>query len=549
MENIIKLSSLSEYATEVLRDCLDYIADHRIASSWAKNASGWQEQWNQSKFTGLFATCHALLLLTDYPDRYSEVIKEAVEEMKYMFDESKSYNVEPTDTKEEKKRKDRCKILLEQNFHTTLKAVYFLRTYENLTKKGIVISSEETFNKIITSAYEQVGLAFNEETGFFAPALDNNEDVSIQATSQAFVLMKDYWGANSPKVFKTKKELLNYIDNYISYSKKRQYQEKSKFEVYGIKTSFVSALNALSLTPDILTDEEREMICSAFFASLSDVDLRSGFAIKDSYSVPNTTLARDAYITNSRILYLNSVVQLIKNKFVPLNAIKYILDDIVEIIDTSKDKKRYLDWDSTPSFSHNLKALTVLKTFIDLFKEEQSDHVAYKISPHIPGSEYHSVDPTSVALFMSFSKDNSDDIQKDVQEVLSYIGFEVWWASKDSYDSLVVDNIFDRLSKSQFVIVECSERSANVMYEAGLAHGLGKPTLLCGCSNEVFPYESSELFNTCIFEPDGEINPPPYRDLQKGIANFIINKIDDFSLTDIQKRDFKQKAENFIKNH
>ena len=549
MEKILKLSSLVNYAENALIDCLDYIANKRIYSTWTQKHAGWQEQWNQSKFTGLYATCNALMLLIHYPDRYSNIILDAIEEMKYMFDCRINYNDLDSDSEEETKRKNRCRLLLEQNIHTTLKAVYFLRTYEALKFKGIEISEDKAFGDIIESIYAQIDSSFNVQTGHYVPALGNSTDVSILTTAQAFILMKDFYGEDSEKTIKTKHLFLHYVDAYINYNKKGQYRILNKFEIYKIKSSFVLALYALSSSVDLLSQEERERLADAFFSSMSDTDIRLGFSIKDSYSVPDTIMARDTYIADSRVLYLNATIQLMKNAIVPLNTIEYFFDDIVEIIDTCREKKQYLAWDSSPSFSHNIRGLTILKMMIDWLKDIENEYVACQISSRIQGGTPRALSPLSVVLFMSFSKDCTESIQDSVQEVLDFIGFDIWWATNDPYDALVVDNILEKLVKAQFAIIDCSDRSANVMYETGWAHGLGKPTLLCGLNNNVFPYEDSTISSTCLFEPNGEINPPPYRDLQKGIANYIIDNIHDFCLTNIQKSKIVDNAQTFIQTY
>ena len=79
------------------------------------------------------------------------------------------------------------------------------------------------------------------------------------------------------------------------------------------------------------------------------------------------------------------------------------------------------------------------------------------------------------------------------------MGLNLWCARNDAYDVSVMDSIWHRLNTAQIVIVDCTERSANVMYEAGLAHGLGKNVLLCGPCKDVFPYECEDQYNVCYY--------------------------------------------------
>ena len=61
-----------------------------------------------------------------------------------------------------------------------------------------------------------------------------------------------------------------------------------------------------------------------------------------------------------------------------------------------------------------------------------------------------------------------------------------------------------------------------------------------------FLMNKKDFFDSCIFDSDGEKNPPPYRDLQRGILDYIKNNIDTFSLTKKQKKHIIEKSENFI---
>ena len=545
MNNIIALTELKNNAIKALLCCLDYISQNTVQSSWTNKKSGWQEQWNQSKFTGLYGTCNAISLLIYYKDRYKTIIDSAMEDIKYLFDKNRTYDYNEGDTYDEKQRKDRCKILLEQNCHTTLKAVYFLRTIELLKANNEFKYNDVTMSKIIESVYNQLEDAFCEETGCFLPAVNNNTDNSPLTTMQAFMCMKDKWGKESDKTSKVKDVLLRFINDYVS-SAQDDINNMNKFARYSIKSNFVSAIYALSHSNDFLTKDDKKIIAAAFFISMNDREIRDGFLIKDSYTVPDTVLARDTYTADARLLYLKSAIQLMLSEIIPKMTFEFFIDDFIEIINTCNLKKQYLSWDSAPLFSHNIRGLSVLHDLIYLLNNISDDYTIYKVSSHFNKFEHPTIYPFNVVLFMSFSMRYTESVQDTVREVLEYLGFNIWWATNDPYDSFVVESILDRLSKAEFIIIDCSERSANVMYEAGLSHGLGKYTLLCGNNSSVFPYEDSTIFETCIFNSNGEENPPPYRDLQKGILKYVVTNINKFSLTSFQKERVIEKVNQFL---
>ena len=156
--------------------------------------------------------------------------------------------------------------------------------------------------KIIDSVYLQIESTYMED-GYFSPAVGNVTDNSILATIQAFMLMKNKWGMKDEKIQKTKDLLLSFIDDYILFMDNGYNSNKSKFDIYRIKSNFVAALYALSDFSQ-LSLEEIEKVVLSFFVSMNDQDIRKGFWIKDSYTVPDTILSRDTYIVDSRLLFL-----------------------------------------------------------------------------------------------------------------------------------------------------------------------------------------------------------------------------------------------------
>lgn len=545
MDKIFNTHDFEVSTENALLQGLDFIAKNRIYSAWTNRKTGWQEQWEQSKFSGLYATSNALSLLSNYPERYANVIKDACEELRFVFDDKIDYTPNCNDDKNEATRKERCRFLLAQNINTTLKAVYFLRTYNELLRRGFIISNEESFKEIINSAYKQVEDSYNDLTGMFSPAKNNTTDESMLTTMQAFILMKDLWKVTPERLVNIKKNFLMWLFDYKTKAESCDFSTDTKFERYAIKRNVVIALYALSYSLDLLTEDEKTLLRDVFYLTMHDNEIRNGILIKDSYTVPETMYARDTYITDSRILYLDSFIRLLHTEMLPCSVLEYFLDDFCEIIDTIKLKSQYINWDSSPSFSHNIKGLKVLYLLLQFIKEKPVEFIATKVTPQAVNNIHRYVNPKNVVLFMPFSKVYTNSFYYSVQEILSYVGFDVWCASNDPFDTFVMDSIWNRLSCAQFVIIDCSARGANVMYEAGLSHGLGKQVLLCGLDNNAFPYETDSDFDVCFYNSNGDENPPPYRDLQKGIIEFIKKHLDEFCIDPLNKESIIKKLNEF----
>lgn len=550
MKNIFRIQDLKQEAHTALICALDYIRENQLESVWTKRRCGWQELCANSKFSGLYATCNAIMLLLFNVDRYRDVICSASEELAYVYDTSKSYDAAPDDSEEEETRKKRCALLLKENCNITLKAVFFLRTYLALAMHNIQISPESKFQNIVDSALEQIEAAYDSQSGLFMPAKENHFDKSMMTTMYAFILMNDFRGTTAPETVNGIKLFLDMLDNYKKkYTSVRSYNI-SKFERYIDKRNAIIALYALAHSIQCLNKRDQELLREAWFITISDHEIRDGFLIKDSFLVPSTLFSRDQFQADSKVLYLEATVKLIEVNVLPFEVLECVIDDLVEIIDTVKEKKQYVAWDMAPSFSHNANGLMVLESLVRCLDCRPKFFSAIKIQPLALGRNNHyAIAPKSVVLFMPFRAPHTESFRSSVQEVLSEIGFSVWCASDDPYDALVMDHIWNRLCSAQFVIIDCTGRGANVMYETGVAHGLGKRVLLCGPNNNAFPYESSQDFDICIYDPDGDMNPPPFRDLQKGICKFIKKYMEEFCIAAPMSETMLKKLESFKKKN
>jgi len=53
----------------------------------------------------------------------------------------------------------------------------------------------------------------------------------------------------------------------------------------------------------------------------------------------------------------------------------------------------------------------------------------------------------------------------------------------------VIEDIWSALARSRFIIADCTGRNANVFYELGIAHTIGKPTILLAQTLEDLPFD------------------------------------------------------------
>lgn len=65
----------------------------------------------------------------------------------------------------------------------------------------------------------------------------------------------------------------------------------------------------------------------------------------------------------------------------------------------------------------------------------------------------------------------------------------------------VIEQIWSAMYAADFVLADCTGRNANVMYELGMAHTLGKPVLLLSQSQDDIPFDIGYL-RFVLYSPD-----------------------------------------------
>lgn len=92
----------------------------------------------------------------------------------------------------------------------------------------------------------------------------------------------------------------------------------------------------------------------------------------------------------------------------------------------------------------------------------------------------------------------------------------------DLFGQDVVKDIYESILESRVIIAEITERNANVFYELGMAHTLGKDVILLTQGSEHIPFDLYR-FRHCIYSNDG----PGYKKLRDYLPGAISSILKD----------------------
>lgn len=100
---------------------------------------------------------------------------------------------------------------------------------------------------------------------------------------------------------------------------------------------------------------------------------------------------------------------------------------------------------------------------------------------------------TQVFVIMPFNDEISPVYFDHILNVCSKIGYECKRADDIFVSSNIVNDIFSMIHNSEVIICDCTGKNANVFYELGVAHAMGKNVICITQNEEDIPFDISQI--------------------------------------------------------
>jgi len=101
---------------------------------------------------------------------------------------------------------------------------------------------------------------------------------------------------------------------------------------------------------------------------------------------------------------------------------------------------------------------------------------------------------------MQFTSEFNTLYEEVIKPTCRSFGFEVIRADDNYNSGLIIDDIVRSIREASVVIADITPNNANVFYEVGYSHGIGKPTiLLSDRQREKLPFDISG-FRTLFYD-------------------------------------------------
>jgi hypothetical protein len=97
-----------------------------------------------------------------------------------------------------------------------------------------------------------------------------------------------------------------------------------------------------------------------------------------------------------------------------------------------------------------------------------------------------------VSVMMPFSN-RFDPVYATIQETATSVGLECFRADDIWENDAIIQDVVSLIKRSRIVVCDCTGRNANVFYEVGIAHTLGRDVILISQSHEDIPFDLRHL--------------------------------------------------------
>lgn len=92
-------------------------------------------------------------------------------------------------------------------------------------------------------------------------------------------------------------------------------------------------------------------------------------------------------------------------------------------------------------------------------------------------------------VIMPFSKNFDDIYQLGIKDTAKSLNVDAYRLDEELFNEGMLDKIYKEIENSDFIIADLSEKNANVFYELGYSHAIGKLTILLTKNSDDIPFD------------------------------------------------------------
>ncbi len=137
--------------------------------------------------------------------------------------------------------------------------------------------------------------------------------------------------------------------------------------------------------------------------------------------------------------------------------------------------------------------MSVVARWFDMEEKEIGEAVGLKISPKVFSSIISSVRLGYCFVLMPFSEALTEVYEDCIKAAILELGMKCKRADDIFHNTSIMEVIWTEICSSEIIIADLTDKNANVFYELGIAHTLGKETILITQDPEFVPFDLRHL--------------------------------------------------------
>ena len=490
----MKYSTLEQDAHAALSLGVKQIVDNHLPSIWDTEGFGWHEQWMNADYSGVYAGCEGIILLSQAKsllsnDEYSRIISSVYEHnLCLIFDDNFEIDVDDPD----------CAYKTNQR-QKAINASYKL-------SKFLWASSYVSCNRnydLECALADRLYSFYDPKQKLFKNTLSARNG-RILATVFAFI------GLNKSGQIRPE---LGEVNKYFS-----EFLSRNSVITEDNIDDIIFIIWAIAQTIDHADDSLVSMCCSMLSELVNNQNVKHNLIVADKYNIKSAGI-RDSFNINKHFIFLQSLEIFIQSKKLSED---YLRTAIVEIINITKciAKNAVYSRDGKKNnvlFWENYYALQILNDFSAIINDSDRKEDEFMIvSPKLFKGDDYTIDEKLCVVIMPFKTKWSKEIYNTFKEATT--GFTIWRSDEEYTDDVIIQTVWEKINRSKFVIADCTGKNPNVFYELGIAHTLGKPVFMCSQNRSDFPFDIHHIRS---FEYG--MSPGQIRTLKSEIQKFINN--------------------------
>ncbi len=482
----------------------EYIKNNRLKSLWSERGFGWQELLHRAQYAGFYASCEGIEILGFQLDGSFNIDTEI---FKGVYKNHLLKILNKYKSQKKSSDKDNYQDFFRDKQQIECKSeVPKIARFITITSRMInILDDRKTYENAIDILKKSQLNDFS-----WSGTIDKTQNTCFVCSAEALIALYSAGQKLTPEFLNGLKWAFSIIENFITSNDPK------------IDTSNPLLLSwCLSEIIESLEDDYKMLLLQSIEKLINLSIINKNQDISDSFYVPQLA-ENDYYRLNHQLIFCSTILNCCNSRLIE----PYIIYELIEVlneINRQFNEKGYFTSGYRPDFHfwENYQAYFVLFKFV-CFLEQQSkikEESLMYVNPKLFIRKNFTINSSLCVVIMPFREKWSNTVFDVFKEVVEdEFGLVCWRSDNEFSDDVIIQTVWEKLNQAKFVIADCTGQNANVFYELGIAHTLGRPVFMCAQSRKEFVFDIAGIRSYVYSTEYTKV-----KNFKKELASFIRN--------------------------